>query len=480
MDPVDVIILCHNRLRHLIRTIDALLERTPEPPIQLTIVDNASEADVRNWLAEHRDRFAQLILRPTNEYVPAFQHGIDATSSDPFVVTDPDLVVPDLSPSWLSRLLGTMERHPDVGLVGADLDEASYTPALRPDELEALAALRGRTREVDGSLIEGNVGTCFQLIRRDALREPYVSDFQACRSVRRAGFRVGWNPAVKAYHLGAHDFELHPEHVLNNSSAPGFMDFRILLDEAPRPPTLPELAAAGPLIARTRAAGVPDRSVLEVAWGAPALGAAVAGPMTLHEPPAGRLPLEDDAAGAVVVSNAPADRTPELLAEAFRIAVRLVVLDTSLHAVEGRLAEELAAPGWHGVECRAVGELAMALAREGDASASLADRLAPTTLEHREGWLALFAAGAFGLAEKRMFVFDTGERRTVPPVVRHDPAAVTSWRPEKPPLDAAREHRRRETIQRAVSPRRRPRRLRRRVRAGVSRGARAVLHRARR
>ena len=111
-DATDIIILTHNRLDHLVAMIDELEARTPEL-IRITIVDNASGPELRNWLAAHRSRFHRLILRTENEHTSAFQHGIEATTSDPYIVTDPDIVVPDLEPSWLTRLHDLMDRHLD-------------------------------------------------------------------------------------------------------------------------------------------------------------------------------------------------------------------------------------------------------------------------------------------------------------------------------------------------------------------------------
>ena len=183
MSPTDIILLSHNRLDYLAATVDALFERTPEP-FRLTIVDNASRPDVRNWLAANRDRIHRVIALPENEHVPAFQYGIDATTSDPYVVSDPDVEVPQLQPSWLARLHGLLERHPDYGLVGV---------AFAGQELP------------DAEIVDANVGTWFQMIRRDALREPYVKDSRTCAAVREAGYLVGWTPTVVARNLGGGD-----------------------------------------------------------------------------------------------------------------------------------------------------------------------------------------------------------------------------------------------------------------------------------
>ena len=65
MDAIDIVLLTYNRLEYLVATVEALRERTPEP-FRLTIVDNASESSVRNWLAEHRHFFHQVIFQAQN------------------------------------------------------------------------------------------------------------------------------------------------------------------------------------------------------------------------------------------------------------------------------------------------------------------------------------------------------------------------------------------------------------------------------
>ena len=182
----DIIILSHNRLEHLVATVEALEDNTPEP-IRITIVDNASGPESRNWLSANRHRFERVILRAENEHVAAFQHGIDATLSDPYIVTDPDIVVPDMRPSWLARLHDLMDRHPDFGLIGIGLDNANRPAVLDPEVIDPATV-------VDGEIVETGVGTVMQMIRRDALLTPYRTDWQTCTDVRRAGWRVGWAP----------------------------------------------------------------------------------------------------------------------------------------------------------------------------------------------------------------------------------------------------------------------------------------------
>ena len=133
-EPVDIVMLTHNRLEHLERTIDALEQRT-RAPYRLTIVDNASEPAVRSWLDAHRHRFHQCIMLPENEFLPALNHGIAATTSDPFMVTDPDLIVPDLEPCWLTQMTAMLQRHPDFGLLGIGLDQSNLPPVQEPESI---------------------------------------------------------------------------------------------------------------------------------------------------------------------------------------------------------------------------------------------------------------------------------------------------------------------------------------------------------
>ncbi|HEX2084412.1 MAG TPA: glycosyltransferase [Solirubrobacteraceae bacterium] len=375
MEPVDVILLTHDRLGHLVATVEALRARTRDVPIRLTVVDNASGPEVRTWLVEHRGWFHGVIPRAANEHVPGFQHGIDATTSDPFVVTDPDLVVPDVEPSWLARMLALLERHPDFGLVGVELD-----PSNSPLSAEEVAALRGeRAGDRGAELREGNVGTHLQLVRRDALREPYRSDRQVCDAVRRAGYRVGWAPEVRALHLGFEDARANPEYLRAKDARgefyPSYANVLAGVEEAP---SLRALAAAAPVVAATRALGIADDEV-EDRCGVLA--------------PLGRGPLRPARA---VVTDDPA---------AVRAEGEAVVLVTTLPAVGGRLADELAPPGWRGAERAGVGDAVLALAEAADTSPVIRARLGLNPLQHREDWLRLLAAGAFGATARRVFVF---------------------------------------------------------------------------
>jgi Glycosyl transferase family 2 len=416
--PIDIVMLTHDRLEHLVATVDALEARTPEP-YRLTIVDNASGPAVRNWLGENRRRFHRLIMRPTNEHVPAFTHGIAATVSDPFVVTDPDVIVPALEPSWLSRMLELVERHPDFGLIGVGLEQVNRPAVLGPHVIDPATV-------VNGELVEAGTGTVFQFIRRDALVTSYRSDGQACTTVQRAGYRVGWSSEVRALHIGWDDFRLYPGHLLSKPR-----DYGVYreIDLVRRPPTLEELALAGPLVAETRRAGVPDTAVLALAWDGQALGASVPEVLALAAPELDELPLDEGAAGAVVLELPPKARAGALVRECCRVSAKLVVAVAPLDTFDATPAAELAPPGWRGREARAVGDVPLAVARAAAADPALAEQVHASTAEDRERWLELFAVAGFGKGELRLWIWEREQPLPVPSRVGYDPALVTAWQP---------------------------------------------------
>ena len=377
-EPTDIVILSHNRLDHLVRTVDALETRTTAP-FRITIVDNASGPEVRNWLHENRARFHQLKLLDENLYPgssgPALQIGIDATTSDPVVVTDPDLVVPDLTPCWLTQMLGILDRHPDFGILGIGLDQSNLPPVQEPEKLAP-------DEIIDGEIVERPVGSIFTFVRRTALHS-YYDDWRACESVARAGYRFGWALNVRALHLGWDDYKLHPGHLARKRRYGG--EYREV-DMIARAPSLGELAVAGPLIAETRRAGIADAAVLELAWTeTPAVTASVPGTVALHRPAANDLPFADGAAGAVLLLDPPREHAAELLDEAFRIARGAVIALAPLKTFDGRTAGELSPPGWHGREQTGPGDVPLRLAEAVDAT-----DLEMTTLDDRERWLDLF------------------------------------------------------------------------------------------
>ena len=188
---------------------------------------------------------------------------------------------------------------------------------------------------------------------------------------------------------------------------------------------------AGPVVAATRAAGVPDAAILELTWSAPALAAAVPGAIALERPAAPPLPFADAAAGAVVLVDPPAGgaarcwRKPRAWQ---RTRWWPWPASTPSRAAS---AGELAPAGWAGHEAPGPGDLTMALARAAAADPEFRRLVGVSTIDDRERWLELFATGALGADGRRLWVWkpDPAPAIAAPAAVGFDPDRVQPWVP---------------------------------------------------
>jgi hypothetical protein len=257
-EPVDIILLAYNRVDYLSEMVDAL-ERRTRWPYRLTVVDNVSGPETRNWLRAHRNRFHQIVFNQHNEHLAGYQRGIARTSSELFVVSDADVVPqpPTDDGCWLTRLVALADRHPDFGLISARLDSITAARDIRADEKPL----------IDDELVETSTGVWLNLIRRRSLRIPYMSDGITSYSIRRSGYRVGVAANVLATHLGDQDPERHPDYLARKQAASGlgtvYPEYPELA-QARRPPLLRELGLAAPVLAALRSHGVDPSDTVEL------------------------------------------------------------------------------------------------------------------------------------------------------------------------------------------------------------------------
>lgn len=405
-EPVDIILLTYNRVDYLSEMVDALEQHTTWP-YRLTIVDNVSGPETRNWLRSQRHRFHQIVWNEHNEHLAGYQRGIERTSSELFVVSDADVLPhpPTDEGCWLTRLVALASRHPDFGLISARLDSVTAARDIRAE----------RKRLIDGELIETGTGVWLNLIRRRALRIPYMSDGITSYSIRRSGYRVGVAANVLATHLGDQDPVRHPDYLARKQAATGFGTVYpnyTELAQAARPPLLRELGLAAPVLAALDAHGVAPSDTVElsrVQWpvlaaAEPAVEAAVRGRdrAAAAWSYTGPAPLAPGGAPAVAVI-CPEALDRELLADALATAGRCVfVLSPSAPPEEP--------PGWTLLEERpGLAEPIERLAVIGS-TPRWQKTLGYSTSEHRREWLATMRAACFdGPARLRVYVLRRDE-----------------------------------------------------------------------
>jgi hypothetical protein len=432
VEPVDIILLAYNRLDYLIEMVDALGERT-EWPYRLTVVDNVSGPETRNWLRAHRGRFHQIVFNQRNEHLAGYQHGIAATASDMFVVSDADVLPhpPTEEGCWLTRMMGLADRHPDFGLISTRLDSITAARDIRADSKQL----------IDGELIETSTGVWLNLIRRRALRIPYMSDGITSYSIKRSGFRVGVAAAVLSTHLGDQDPERHPDYLARKQAASGLGTVYPAypeLAQASRPPLLRELGLAAPVLAALEFHGVDVTDTVELSrdvW--PPLGAAepavdscvkgvhsAAARWTYTAAP----PLRPGGARAVAVV-CPDELDAELLGDALTTAGEFVFL-VSPSAPPDAVAD------WSLIEEQPGLAVAIERLAEIGSSSRWQRMLSFSTLEQRPNWIAAMRAGCFD-GPARLRVYALRRDPALPAADRRwDDAVAGAGRPVAPSFKA--------------------------------------------
>lgn len=113
----DIIIPVWNQLSYTKDCLDHILRNT-QYPYTIVIIDNASQADTKQFLEgfalDHGDS-VKLIRNESNlGYIKAINQGIKASDS-PYVCMMNNDTLP--APGWLERMVEFSENHPDVGLI---------------------------------------------------------------------------------------------------------------------------------------------------------------------------------------------------------------------------------------------------------------------------------------------------------------------------------------------------------------------------
>lgn len=209
--PIDIIFLTYNRLNYLIQTITSLIFNT-RYPYRIIIVDNNSEDETKNFIKSNELIFDKVIYNSSNEWTSAFQKGIDVSSSDPFIVSDPDILVPNLEGKcWLEKVIELHAKHSDIGLLALNLDDTNK-PVKMPD------VYLGEKQVYNKEITLGNVGTVFQSIKRKFFTFKYVTDWETCARIRNNGGKVGFINDLRGYHLGWNEESDYPDYLVDKYS----------------------------------------------------------------------------------------------------------------------------------------------------------------------------------------------------------------------------------------------------------------------
>ncbi len=214
MVDVSIVIVSFNARADLDRCLASLHDAPPARPHEIIVVDNASTdgsaAAARRWTG------VRVIEAGANRgFAAANNIGIRASSGATLLLLNCDTIVP---PRAIDNLLGELERHPDVAVVGPRLVDAEKRAELSFGAMVSPVAQIRQKQMAKGDVEaltrreqypDWVTGACLLVRRADAeavglLDERYfmyLEDVDFCAAIRARGRRILFTPSVEITHL---------------------------------------------------------------------------------------------------------------------------------------------------------------------------------------------------------------------------------------------------------------------------------------
>jgi hypothetical protein len=218
---IDIYITSFYRADMTRKSIELIKKRTAPGTYQLHIFDNGSDKVTRDYLYNllENGTIVSLHLDSRNTgclYNKGVFHAMTETKAKYYIVTDNDIYPPNLSPDWLTQMLGIMEKYPKL---------AFLTPQAPPAQLTGPEEFR------DDVCFCQAVGNALKLVRREAypfdkysqaLAE-YGDDGMLSDVVRKNGWRVAFCRKIFFLHAGQCDnWGYKPEEIAKDPRKIGY------------------------------------------------------------------------------------------------------------------------------------------------------------------------------------------------------------------------------------------------------------------
>ncbi len=222
---ISIIVVSYNTAAILERLFDTINAGRGSLDIQIIVVDNASQDESIETIRRHCPE-AELIVnsrnigfgRANNQALPKSQgRYILLLNTDAFIERD-----------TLRKTVGYMDAHPECGVVGVKLvdEDGAVQPSCRffPSPFGIFLAATGLRRWFPGVKLLDDpswdpsiscecdwVPGCFYFLRREVaescgLFDPryflYCEELDHCRSVKTAGWKVGYYSGATVIHVG--------------------------------------------------------------------------------------------------------------------------------------------------------------------------------------------------------------------------------------------------------------------------------------
>lgn len=216
---IDIVLLTYNRLNYLRQTIAAIIERTHHP-YRLIVVDNAStDPEVKVYLEGQQQKgvISELIFNPANQLLRGWYSGLTKVRSQVFAISDPDIIVPQVQPCWLTRLVSLLEEFPRLTRVGLSLDPRDVPPCWTAKQAERLCFCTGPYFNRQQKLRMADIDTTIQLIRAEPFGQnggfqPVELNMDFWKKMRGFGVSAAAQDLV-ARHLGWREYLEEPAYL---------------------------------------------------------------------------------------------------------------------------------------------------------------------------------------------------------------------------------------------------------------------------
>jgi len=260
---VTIIIPVYNKAVYTFNCLKSVLVNSSDVDYEIVVVDDGSTDETAQMLGSMDG--IKVLTNPRNMgFLATCNHGLEAATGEFVVFLNNDTYV---RKGWLSSLLGTIQKDPDVGIVGAKL----IYPTGRLQEAGGYVLSDGTSgaygRDDDPGKAEYNFvrevdyccGACV-IVRGDLLREiggfdtrfspAYYEDTDLAFAVRSRGFKVLYQPRAEIIHREGTSSGEEMSQVQQQKNRPIFLEkWREVLAREHLPP------GAGDYLARARAPG---------------------------------------------------------------------------------------------------------------------------------------------------------------------------------------------------------------------------------
>ncbi|GIX15439.1 MAG: hypothetical protein KatS3mg118_3398 [Paracoccaceae bacterium] len=193
---ISVVIPHLNQPRTLARCLAALAAQGTAIPFEAIVVDNGSARPPDAEVAAHP--FARLAAEPSPGPGPARSRGARLARGDILAFIDADCVP---RPGWLAAIMGFLDAHPEIGVIGGDVRIAPADPA-RLTAIEAYESIWGYRMKLYVER-DGYAATCNMAVRASVFAA--VGDFAGIgvaedvdwgRRARALGVRMAYLPQM--------------------------------------------------------------------------------------------------------------------------------------------------------------------------------------------------------------------------------------------------------------------------------------------